>query len=63
MTWFLEKWRNEPAVVIGLVTALLDLGTLLFPWVLTAEQKIGIVTVVTAAGGLVTRSQVSPANR
>lgn len=62
MNWILDKWRKEPAVIVGLIVALLD-AAVLFGVPLTADQKAALVTIITASGGLVTRSQVSPVNR
>jgi hypothetical protein len=63
MSRFLELWANEPAVVVGVVVALLGLAGA-FGLALNEEQTAAIVGVVTAVGAivssLVVRSRVSP---
>jgi hypothetical protein len=62
----LDKIRNEPAVVVGLVVAVLTL-VVAFGVPISADQKAAVVGVVgavlTLLGAGVTRSQVSPAQK
>jgi hypothetical protein len=51
--------RREPALIVGLIEALLVLAVA-FGLDLTAEQMAAIVAVATVLGGLVVRSQVTP---
>jgi hypothetical protein len=51
--------RREPALIVGLIEALLVLAVA-FGLNLTAEQTAAIVAVATVLGGLVVRSQVTP---
>lgn len=52
-------WGREPAVIIGLVTALISLAVG-FGLDITAEQVSLITAAVAALLSVVTRSQVSP---
>jgi hypothetical protein len=58
------SFSNEPAVYIGLLTAIIDAIAVFFPSSLTADQKTTLVGVVTVAVpvilSFVTRSQVTP---
>jgi hypothetical protein len=58
------SFSQEPAVYIGLLTAIIDAIAVFFPSSLTADQKTTLVGVVTVAVpvilSFVTRSQVSP---
>lgn len=58
------SFSNEPAVYIGLLTAIIDAIAVFFPSSLTGEQKTTLVAVVTTfvpvVLSFVTRSQVSP---
>lgn len=58
------SFSQEPAVWIGLITALLDAVAVFFPGKLTADQKTAIAAVITIAVPIilsfVTRSQVTP---
>jgi hypothetical protein len=57
-------FSNEPALYIGLLTAIIDAIAVFFPSKLTPEQKttlVGLVTVlVPVVLSFVTRSQVTP---
>jgi hypothetical protein len=58
------SFSNEPALYIGLLTAIIDAVAVFFPSSLTSEQKttlVGLVTVlVPVILSFVTRSQVTP---
>jgi uncharacterized membrane protein len=58
------SFSQEPAVWIGLLTAIIDAIAVFFPSTLTGEQKVTLVGVVTTLVpvvlSFVTRSQVSP---
>ena len=54
-----ELWDTEPAAVIAVVTAVLDVFVLLVPQ-FTPEVEAAIVAVLTALSGLALRSQVWP---
>ena len=58
MDFIKNIWKNEPAGVVTVITALLALVTA-FGLSLTSEQVGAIVTFFTLLGGLITRSQVS----
>ena len=55
----LDRIRNEPALLSGLVAALVALAVS-FGLDLTTEQVGAIVAVVVAGAAVFTRSQVSP---
>ena len=55
----IDKIRNEPAVVTGLVQAVLAL-VVAFGFDLTGEQTAAIVAVTAAVLAFVVRSQVTP---
>ncbi len=57
----LERIKREPALVSGLVSAIILL-VVAFGFTLTPEQIGGIMAVVVAGLALFTRSQVVPAN-
>jgi hypothetical protein len=59
MKAILERIKNEPALVVGLVSAIIAL-LLAFGLSLTDEQVGGIMAVVVAILAVVTRSQVTP---
>lgn len=59
MKTILERVKNEPALLIGLVAAVISL-VLAFGVSLTDEQVGGIMAVVVAVLAVVTRSQVTP---
>ena len=59
MKSILERIKNEPALLIGLVSAAISL-ILAFGIDLTEKQVGGIMAVVVALLALVTRSQVTP---
>lgn len=63
MSRVLQLWANEPALVVGVVTALLSVAAA-FGLALNEEQIAAIVGVVTAVGAVVAsfviRSQVTP---
>lgn len=59
MKSILERVKNEPALLIGLVSAAISL-ILAFGIDLTDKQVGGIMAVVVALLALVTRSQVTP---
>jgi hypothetical protein len=58
------SFPQEPAVWIGLITAVIDAVAVFFPTTLSAEQKtvlVGLVTtLVPVILAFVTRSQVTP---
>lgn len=58
------SFNQEPAVWIGLITAIIDAIAVFFPTALTTDQKTALVAVVTMAAPIVlsfvTRSQVTP---
>jgi uncharacterized membrane protein len=62
----MNVWQTEPALVVAVVVAVLDL-LIAFGVPVSADQKVTIVALVTAVltlvGGWVVRSQVSPVNR
>lgn len=55
----LERLKNEPALILGLVGAVISLG-LAFGVSLSDEQVGGIMAVVVALLAIITRSQVTP---
>lgn len=55
----LERVKNEPALIIGLVSAVIALA-LAFGFTLSDEQVGSIMAVVVAILAVVTRSQVTP---
>lgn len=57
MKSILERIKNEPALVVGLVSAVIALA-LAFGFTLTDEQVGGIMAVVVAVLAVFTRSQV-----
>ncbi len=63
MSNLLDLWRAEPALVVGFITAVLDLG-IAFGLPLTADQKVAIIGVVSAAlamlGATLVRAEVTP---
>ncbi len=63
MSNLLDLWKSEPALVVGFVTAVLDLG-IAFGLPVTPDQKIAIVGVVSAAlamlGATFVRGEVTP---
>ena len=58
------SFSNEPAVWLGLVTAVIGLVVVFFPGLLTSDQQKAVVgfaaVVVPIVLSLVTRSQVTP---
>lgn len=54
-----KLWNSEPALVVAFVQTFLA-ALLAFGLNLSAAQVAAIVAVVSAAGGLITRSQVTP---
>jgi hypothetical protein len=58
------SFSQEPAVWIGVLTAIIDAVAVFFPTALTADQKVTLVGLVTTlvplALSFVVRSQVSP---
>jgi hypothetical protein len=54
-------WRREPAVIVGVVQAIIALAVS-FGFNLSVEQVGAILAVTAAVLALVTRSQVRPAN-
>ena len=59
MTIILDRLRREPALVLGLVGALIALGTA-FGLDLSKEQTGAITAVVVAVLSVVTRQNVTP---
>jgi uncharacterized membrane protein len=55
----LERIKREPALIVGLVGALIALS-LAFGLDLSVEQQGGIMAVVVAVLAIVTRQQVTP---
>ncbi len=62
MTALLERIKNEPAVISGIVAAALAL-LLAFGADLSTEQIGSIMAVVAAVLALLVRSQVTPTNK
>lgn len=58
----LERIKNEPAVIAGVVQAVLGL-LLAFGVDLTTEQNVAIMAVTAALLALLVRSQVTPTRR
>ena len=61
MSALVARLKAEPALVVAFVGALIALFTA-FGLKLSPEQIGGVMAVVSAALGFVTRSQVSPAD-
>lgn len=55
-------WRREPAVIVGVVQAIIALAVS-FGFDLSTEQVGAILAVTAAVLALVTRSQVTPTAR
>lgn len=62
MTAIFDRIRNEPALVTGVVSALIALGVS-FGLDLSGEQTGAIMAAVAAVMALVVRQQVTPVNR
>jgi hypothetical protein len=62
----LMNWSTEPALIVGVVEAVLVL-LVAFGVPLTTEQRVAVLGVTSAvlavAGSLLIRSQVSPVNK
>lgn len=61
MSSIVERIRNEPALVIGLITAIIAVAVTLGVDV-SDDAKAAIIGLTTAVLALVTRSQVYPAS-
>jgi hypothetical protein len=54
-------WQTEPAVVVAFVQAVIVLA-ISFGLKVTPEQQGAILAVIALGAGIITRSQVSPAD-
>ena len=62
MNAIIERVKNEPALLLGLVGAVISL-LLAFGWDATPEQQGAIMAAVVALLAVLTRSQVTPTRK